>query len=742
MIGQPVRRREDRPLVTGSGCYAADVRPSGALHMAVVRSVEPHGVLRAIDLAPARSLPGVVGAFAAAGLPELHAALDDLDVPVERCRRALARDRVRYVGEALAVVVAEHPYLAADAARAVAVEIEPLAGAGDVLSATTAGAVALHLGLADNVAGVVRRSFGEADGGDVVVRDRLRLARVAGAYLEPRAVTAWWDAAAGELTVWSSTQNAYGVRDRLAALLGLGRERVRVLTPDVGGGFGAKGMVYPEEALAAALAVRLGRPLCWVAARSEDTAATAHAHGTVLDLELVASASGELRGLRVRALHDIGAYAGPGMGQPDNILSHLVCAYRLPALDAEVRLVHTNAVPTGFIRGGGREIGNFAIERMLDALARRLELDPAELRRRNLVPPAAMPHDTGYPRGEATVVYDGGDYPRLLETALGAIGYDEVRRRQRAGERLGVGVACCVESTGIGLPEPGRVRIEPDGRAVAYLGSTPQGQGHRTVLAQVVAERLAWPFQRVEVVVGDTRAVAWSANTAGSRTAYEVGNAAALTATAARTRLLVLAAERLEADPADIEVGPDGARVRGAPARAVSLEELLGPDGLEAEETFRSRRTYACGCHAALVELDPETGIVRIVRYVIAHDSGRSINPLLVEGQLHGGYAHGLGYALFEEAGYEPDGAFRAASFLDYTIVSAAEVAPAPELHEVHSAVFGNPEGFKGVGESATIPAPAALAGAVDDALIRHGATAQVRELPMSPSRLFPLIKI
>jgi aerobic carbon-monoxide dehydrogenase large subunit len=747
LIGQPLRRREDPALLTGRGRYAGDLQPPGLVHLAVVRSPEPHGVLLGIDGDAAGALPGVLAVLTARDLPELDDPPPETRAagPGHRPRPVLARDRVRYAGEPVAVVVAEGPYLAADAADAVRLDIRPLPGVGDVLAATAPGAPLLHDGVQGNVAGVTRRAFGDARaafaGAGMVVSRRLRLARVAGGYLEPRAVTAVWDARAHALTLWSSTQSVYGVRERVAALLGLEPARVRVLAEDVGGAFGAKGMPYAEDVLAALVARRLDRPVRWVAGRSEDTAATAHSHGGVLDLELAATPAGELRGLRVRILHDIGAHAGPGAEQGDNVLSHLVCAYRLPALEAEVRQVYTNAVPSGFIRGGGREVGNFAVERMLDLLARRLGLDPAEVRRRNLVPPEAMPHDTGYPRGDATVVYDGGDYPHLLDTALRAIGHEEVRRRQAAGARLGLGVACCVESTGIGVPEPARVRLAAGGEVTAFVGSTPQGQGHRTSLAQVVAERLGWPLELIGVVAGDTAAVPRSFNSAASRTAYEVGNAAALAAAAARCRLQELAAERLEADAADIEVGPAGAHVRGAPARAVPLAELLPAEGVEAAETFHSRRTHASGCHAALLELDPETGGVTMLRYVIAHDSGRSINPLLVEGQLHGGYAHGLGYALLEEAVYDEDGAFRSASFLDYAIASAPEIAVVPELHEVRSEVFGNPEGFKGVGESGTIPVPAAIASAVDDALRAHGVEAFADELPLTPQRVLALTR-
>jgi carbon-monoxide dehydrogenase large subunit len=754
-IGHRLRRREDHRLVLGEGRYTADLVPGDALHLAVVRSPVAHGEIRTIDLDAARGLPGVVAAFTAADLPEAAGPMGDGTPPgVEpHPRPVLARDRVRYQGEPVAVLVADSAYTAADAAALAAVDVEPLAAVADVEHAAAPGAPVLHEGLDGNLAGTVTRSFG----GDVepalahaaaAVRTRLRLGRVAGAYLEPRAVLARWDAAAGSLLVHTSTQATYSVRAAVAGALGLEAEGVRVLAEDVGGGFGAKGMAYPEEVLTAAVARRVERPVAWVAARSEDTASTAQAHGDVIEVELGADAEGKLLALRADLLHDVGAYTAAGAAQTDNIAGHLVCAYALPALAVRSRLVHTNTVPCGFIRGGGREVGNFAIERAMDALARRLDLDPAELRRRNLIPPDDMPYHTGYPHPAGAMVYDGGDYPRLLAEALEGIGYEDVRRRQaqagapgesppEAPSPLGVGIACCVEQTGIGVPEIARVHVSPAGEVVVRLGSTPQGQGHVTVFAQVVADRLGWPLERVQVRTGDTAHVPSGMNTAGSRSALEVGNAAARVGTAARERLLELAADRLEAEPADLELGPDGVAVQGAPASRVPLASLLGTGGLDVEETYRSQKASASGCHAALVEVDTATGVPRLLRYVIAHDSGREINPLLVEGQLHGGWAHGLGYALFEEAAYDTDGNLAAASFLDYGIVSAPEAAAALELRQVAAPVLGNPEGFKGVGEAGTIPAPAAIVGAVEDALRRAGTTVELCELPLTPARLW-----
>ena len=750
LIGASPLRREDRPLLTGAGQYAGDVNLPGLLHAAIVRSVYPHARIQGMLLDSARDMPGVVGVFGLADLPEIGGTLADpapsgLEV---RPRPVLARDRVRYVGEPIAVVVADDPARAADAAERVEVDFVPLDGAGDVDSALRPGAALLHEGVDSNIAGRVQRAFGDIDGemsGDaVVVRQSFRFGRVIGGYMEPRATAAALDPDTGRLNVWTSTQWVYGVRDRIASILGLERDQVHVLAPDVGGAFGAKGQVYPEEIILAALARRLRRPVRWVATRTEDTQATGQSHGDVADVELAANrADGSLRGLRVRLRHDVGAYGGPGLGQSDNILSHVVSAYRLPALDAESVLVYTNTVPTGFIRGGGREIGNFIIERTMDLLAHTLRMDPAELRRRNLIQPSQMPFDTGYKRmGTRAVVYDGGDYPQLLSRALEAVGYTQARERQRAGARIGVGVACCVESAGIQQPEPATSRIQPDGRVQADRGSTPGGQGHRTTFAQVVAQHLDWPLELVQVFVGDSDSVAASANTAGSRSALEVGNAAAAVARRARQKLLEHAQSALEAHPDDVQVGPSGAALRGVPARMVPLADLLG-DAFEEQETFQSGGAYTGACHAVIVEVDPDTASVNILRYAIAHDCGQAINPLLVRGQLQGGVVHGIGYALMEQAVYLPDGTLTTANLADYALPGRGlPVAVRPELVEVHAPVLGNnPEGFKGVGETGTIAAPAAILGAIEDALRTIGTEVTLNTLPLTPTRLFAAMR-
>jgi len=751
LIGSSLRRREDGPLLRGQGQYVEDIRLPGMVHMAVVRSPYPHAGLERVDFEAARRLPGVLVVAAAADLSEIGGTMGDPAPAGLRAapRPVLARDRVRYVGEPVAIVVAEDRGLAMDAAELVEVDYSPLDGVGNVLVATRSGAPVLHEAFGSNTAGTVERGFGDLTAAfardATVVQVALRLGRVIGGYMEPRGTAAVFDPATGQLTVWTSTQWVYGVRDRIAALLGLERDNIRVLAPDVGGGFGAKGQIYPEEILVAAMARRLGRPVRWVAGRTEDTQATGQSHGDVAEAELAANPDGTMRGLRVRLHHDVGAYGGPGLGQSDNILSHLISAYRLLALEARSAVIYTNTVPTGFIRGGGREVGNFIIERLMDRLARRLDLDVAEVRRRNLIQPQDMPYTTGYLRmGTRPVVYDGGDYPALLDAALAGIDYTAKRARQAAGAHIGIGVTCCVESAGIQQPEPAIIRIHPNGDVDAYVGSTPGGQGHRTAFAQVVADHLGWPVERVTIIAGDSAAVDNSANTAGSRSALEVGNAVAAAAQRARQQLVERAQAALEVAPVDLAIGPAGVQVRGAPGRQVTLAELLdGEDVLEAEDTFQSSGAYTSAVHALVVEVHLDLATVTVLDYAIAHDCGQPINPLLVDGQLQGGLVHGAGYALMEEAVYLNDGTFATANFADYAIPSrGVPMALKPRLIEVRAPVLGNnPAGFKGVGETGTIAAPAAFAAAIEDALRTHGIEADVTSLPVTPNRLFALLR-
>jgi carbon-monoxide dehydrogenase large subunit len=726
-IGTRRRRREDPPLLTGQALFAGDHAPAGLVHLAVVRSPVPHGRLRSIGLEAIRRQPGVLAAWSAADLPDLGT-LPGFPVgsaPL-RERPVLPVEEVHFAGEAVAVVVAETAARAADAAAMVEVEVEPLPASSDPMRG--------------EVAATLERSFGDIDAAfadsPVLVSARLKLGRVTGGYMEPRATTAAFED--GILTVYTSTQNVFGVRDAIAKCLGLSAGKVRVLAPHVGGAFGAKGMAAAEEVLTAAAALRLRRPVRWIAARSEDMLAGTQSHGTVLDLQVAADRDGRLRGLRGRIWHPIGAYAGAGPGQVENIVSHLLSAYRLPALRVSVDIVYTNTAPTGFIRGGGREVGNFAIERLVDRLARATRLDPVEVRRRNLVPPSAMPYETGYRTPRITAIFDGGDYPAMLEQAWAAVGGDAFRAAPPEGQ--GLGVACFTESTGIGEPEHARVAIDANGKVTLFIGTTPQGQGHETAAAAVAGEHLGWPAEMISVVAGDSAAVPTGRNTSASRSAVEMGSAVGIAAGAARGKLLALAADRLEVAADDLELSPEGASVRGVPDRKALLREMI-PDGLEVAEVYdpERRRAFAAGCAAIVVEVDVETGAVHVRRHVFVHDVGRQINPLVVEGQVHGGAAHGLGYALFEDFAYDDDGTPRTSGFLDYSIVSAGEVIE-PETSDIDTPSPSNPGGFRGAGEGATLPVAAAIAAAVEDALRSQGLDVFITELPISPDRLHQLI--
>ena len=520
-IGRSTRRVEDRRLITGQGRYANDIRPEGALHVAFCRSPVPHARIRAVDRSGVTEMPGVVAVWTAEDLPEIAPGLSDFGPTglEQRGRPILNRDEVNYAGEAYALVVAATNYGAHDAVEAMLAELDPLPAVAGGMNSIAGGAPLVHGEMKSNVASSTATQFGDISAAfaadSVVAKVSLRTDRVAGAAMEPRCVTAAFDAETSGLKVWTSTQSIFGVRNAIASVTGLPEEKVRVIAEDVGGGFGAKGMVFPEEVLTALVAWRLKKAATWTAGRSEDGATTAQAHGSSIDLEIAADRNGKLRGLRGRIVHDVGAYAGSGAGQPGIIIGHMISAYVLPAMDIEAVLVYTNTCPTGFIRGGGRPLGNYAIERAMDALATELKMDRAQLRRRNLIAPEQMPYTTGLPAGRGGYVYDSGDYPKLLDLAVEEIGTKPAAN----GKLIGLGFACCVESTAFGRGEPAKVRLEKDGIAHVYIGSTPGGQGHETMAALVAADRLDWPFDKIKVTAGDTANVPFALLTAGSRSA-------------------------------------------------------------------------------------------------------------------------------------------------------------------------------------------------------------------------------
>jgi aerobic carbon-monoxide dehydrogenase large subunit len=609
-IGRSIRRLEDPHLLTGRGSYAGDLRPANSLHMAVVRSHLAHARVLHVGLEAARSAAGVVAAWSATDLGSGAVVVDEYIPPriPGNQRPLLAGDRVRYVGEPVVAVFAVSAAAAADAAALVCVDLDPL----PVVDLHSRGEQLIDESVPENVvaagrveSGDVERAFAEAA---TVVDFEVDLPRVCGAAMEPRTVTA---IPHGDgVRVATSTQAVFTVRRSISRALGLDVDHVEVVAMDVGGGFGPKAAVYPEEVLVPLAALRLGWAVTWTATRSEDFLTTFQSHGVAIRMELAAAADGQIRGVRGTIDQEAGAYPSMGLIQPPTIAAHLLSMYGVPAISVAHRTVLTNRVPTGAVRGGSRPVGNYVIERLVDRLALATGMDRLAIRQRNVITPDQMPYATGLTVGGVSHVYDSGNFPRLLATAAERIGYPQ--QRPADGLLHSVAVVGGTETTGFGF-EPFRLRIAEDGRAALSLGSSPQGQGHRTLAAQVLADRLGWPLELIDVTVADTTAVGEALVTGGSRSAIYIGNAAAVAGREARRRLAELAGDHLEADPADIVLDPRAAAaaVRGVPSRRVIFADLLPAGGLIVDDVYRPGGTgvaWASSCHAARVSVDPETG--------------------------------------------------------------------------------------------------------------------------------------
>ncbi len=760
MIGASPLRKEDRRLLVGGGRYLDDLQREGLLHLGVVRSVEPHARVVTIAKAAALALPGVVAVWGASDLPEIAKPLQSGGA---QSGRPFAQDVLvkvaRYVGEPVAVVVADNPYRLADALEAVTVAYEPrppLTTPAEALKSSTR----LHPGWPDNGALVVRASVGDAEQAlaraDVVLHETFRHPRLSAVPIETRGALAYRDDASGALVVWSSHQNPYRVRDAVAAVLGLPAESVRVLIPDVGGAFGPKGGVYPEEVLVAAAAVRLGRPVKWVESRREDFLSLGHDREHVHEVRAGFTRDGVIAAIDDTFLADVGAYPAEGAGLTANTVNHLPGPYRVPHYRAAGTSVVTTKTLNAAYRGAGRPEANLVMERLMDIAARRLGLDPAEIRRRNLVRPAEMPYRPGliYKDG-VPVVYDPGDYPAAFDRALELLGYDAWRKRQEAqagsARRIGVGLACYAQGTGLGPFEGATVRVDPSGRVYVFIGVAAQGQGHATTLAQIAASELGAAFDDVIVSAGDTSVFPYGMGTGGSRVTANAGPAVARTAQEVRERAARVAAELLECAPEDVRIAESRAHVAGVPDRFVTLGRLAqaavrskalkptGEPGLNACTYFYPDSvTWAFGTQAAAVEVDVETCAVRLVGFAIVHDPGRAVNPAIVEGQLQGGAAQAIGAGLMEELVYDAHGQLLTASLMDYAIPKADQLPRLPVVLDEHRSVI-NPLGVKGVGESGAIAGAAAIANAVEDALADLGVA--IREVPVTSARLFALLR-
>jgi len=762
MLGASPRRKEDVRLLTGAGRFVDDVVRPGAAHLGVVRAVHAHARLRAVDLAAARARPGVLAAWSAADLPEVGAALAAAWGGTHKGRPfavpILAREQVRYVGEAVAVVVAETPVQLADALEAVRVEYEPLPALASVETATTS-TTRVHEGWADNTTLPVSARVGDAEAGfaraEVIVGGRFRHPRLAAVPIETRGAIAWREAETGALVIWASIQNPYRLRDATAAALALPAESIRVLVPDVGGGFGPKGDVYPDEILVAAAALRLGRPVRWSESRREDFMALGHDREQVHDARLGLTADGRIAALETSFLADVGAYPAQGDGLTLNTVNHLPGPYRVPAYRGSGNSVVTTKTLNAAYRAAGRPEAVFVMERLMDLAARRAGLDPAELRRRNLVRPEEMPYRPGLTYKDGVpVTYDPGDFPAAFERALTLLDYEGWRRRQKAqgagARRLGVGVACYAQGTGLGPYEGATVRVDPSGKVYVFIGVAAQGQGHATTLAQVAATELGAAWDDVIVVGGDTERFPIGMGTGGSRVMVNSGPAVASAAREVRAKAARVAAELLECAAEDVRIEASRAFVAGLPDRAVPLGRLAHaavkskalrgtPDPTLNACTYfyPDTVTWAFGVQAAVVEVDVDTGAARLLAYAIVHDPGRAINPAIVEGQLQGGAAQGIAAGLLEEIVYDADGQLLTGSLMDYAVPRADVLPPLPVTLDEHRSAI-NPLGVKGVGESGAIGGAAAIANAIEDAVAELGVT--IHEVPVTPARLWALL--
>ncbi len=771
-MGAAVRRVEDPRYLRGEARFVDDIKLPGLLHAAFLRSPHGHARIRRIDTTRAAALPGVVRVFTFADLARFMTPLPLFGAPPpglaarvnftirQAPQHALCRDTARYVGETVAMVVADSRYRAEDAVDLIDVEWEPLPAVADMIAAAEAASPILHAAWPDNVAVGFTHAIGDADAAfaaaEVVLRERFRIQRSAGMPIEPRGVVALHDRRDGTLTTWNSTQVAHFVQQGLAVALELPPHKIRVIAPDVGGGFGTKACGYAEDVLIPIAAILLHRPVKWAEDRHEHMMAAAHARHQVHDIALAARRDGTILAVRDRIWLDVGAYNSWGIVLPYNTVAHLLGPHRVRNLHVEFKAVVTNKTPNAPYRGAGRPEAVFAMDRAVDCLARQIGMDPAEIRRRNYIGGDELPYDLGMPyRDGNPLVYDSGDFRGGLEAALTASGYDEFRREQAAlrqrGIHRGIGISGYVEGTAIGPFEGASVKLDLSGHVVVATGACSSGQGHETAFAQVAADVLGVPLDWVTVIGGDTSAVPFGVGTFASRSAVTAGSSIHDAASAVREKIVRAAATLLEAAPSDIAIEDGTVLVRGAPGSAVPLARVVqasiptfarpgvaSPDFEATAYHHVPTVTWASAVHIARVEVDPETGGVKLLGYLVAHDCGKVINPLIVEGQVHGGVAQGVGGALYEELVYDESGQLLTMSFMDYLMPTAMEVPPIATVH-LESPSPRNPLGIKGLGEGGAISPPAAIANAIEDALAPFGV--RITETPVSPARLLALIE-
>jgi len=766
-VGARVLRSEDSRLLRGRGEFVDDIRLPNMLQAAFVRAHHAHARLRRVDASAALAMQGVHAVLTASDMtPAMRTHRMPVLVPIPFAtfpltQFALAADEVCYAGEAIAIVIAETRYVAEDAAAAVDIDYEILPAAADCRDAVKADAPLAHLSTPNNEAALFKVGYGDVANAfrtaAHVFKEELWHHRGCGHSLETRAVLAD-PGRDGRLTVWSSTQTPHLAKRSLAEILERDPETIRVIAPDVGGGFGPKAIFYAEEAVVAQAALRLGRPVKWTEDRREHFLATTQERDQHWSVEVAFDADAKLLAVRGTMLHDTGAYLPWGVVLPFIAATTVPGPYVLPAYELNVTVAYTNKVPTTPVRGAGRPQAVFAMERLLDRAARELGLDPAEIRRRNLIAAAQMPYRVGLTfRDGKPVVYDSGDYPATLEKALTLSRYRDFPRRQKQaledGRHIGIGIGSYVEGTGLGPFEGVTLRVLETGKALVKSGAAPHGQGHQTMFQQIVADELGLAIEDIVVVLGDTDAIAMGVGTFASRITANAGPAALIASQTVRAQILKLAARALDVAEGDLVLTEGRAEAKTGNRRSIGFGELAklsqgypgfsfapgDAPGLEHTAYFTPPQAAYCnGTHVAEVEVDIATGAVRILDYSVAHDSGTLINPLIVDGQIQGGVAHGIGNALLEFMAYDAGAQPLTTNFADYLLPSAADVPAVKSVHlETPSPL--NPLGVKGAGEGGTIPAAAVIVSAIENALSPLGV--RFSDSPLTPDKIVAALR-
>ena len=766
-IGAEVQRMEDPRLITGHGRYVDDIVFGDMLHAAFLRSSQAHAKIRSIDTSKASALSGVKKVFTLADLgPNYERRMNQLyPAPVieqNKTQYPLAKDEVCYVGEAIAVVVADSRAIAEDALALIVVDYETLQAVIDVRTALEDGAQLAHSDATSNLMGKMRSKFGDIEDAfskaDHVFSAGFMQHRGGCHSMETRGVIARDDPWGDGLTLWTSAQSPYLIRRALANWLGEPEERVRVIAPDVGGGFGPKAGFYPEEIVIPLVARIMECPVKWIEDRQEHFISTTTQRDQYWNLEVACKSDGKILGLKGKVTHENGAYIPYGILLPNSSLTPLPGAYSIPAIDVGLDIVFTNTVPNSPVRGAGRPCGIYAVERMVQLVSRRLGIDPAVVRRRNFVRPEQMPYETGAKlRGGDPVIYDSGDYEALLDKALELSDYDSFKVRQsearKEGRYLGIGISSCIEDTGMGPYEGTTVRVEASGKIVVKTGAASQGQGHHTMISMIVAENLGVTPEDIIFESADTGKFPHCIGAIGSRIAANVAPSAFDAASKVRAKALKLAAEILETAEADLDIEAGIVRVNGAPDVSISLGELaikltppsstrvpIGFDPILEATSFdgSSGSPIASGTNVAEVEVDTGTGEVKILRYSVAHDCGVMINPMIVHGQIVGGVVHGIGNALFERMIYDDQGQPLTMNYGEYLLPLASEM-PRIDVTHIETPSPLNSLGVKGAGEGGTIPAAAAIIAAIENALEEF--SVEVDYYPVDPQYLTSLIE-